>query len=83
MSLTLFAVKRNNAPCFVLRANFESLRPYRWRLTKMRDACKPVFSFEYKRIAAALDALDRAASDHLTPEEYAEFTAPWIPIDHA
>ena len=63
--------------------HFESLRPYRWRLVKMRDACKPPFSFEYKRLAAALDALDRAASDHLTPEQYAEFTAPWIPPDHS
>ena len=65
------------------RQHFESLRPYRWRLEKMRDACKPAFSFEYKRIAAALDALDRAASDHLTPEEYQEFIAPWIPPDHS
>lgn len=44
---------------------------------------KPVFSFEYRRIAAALDALDRAASDHLTPEEYASFVSPWIPPDHS
>jgi len=49
----------------------------------MRDACKPQFSFEYKRIAAALDALDRAASDHLTAEEYQEFVSPWIPADHS
>lgn len=49
----------------------------------MRDACKPPFSFEYKRIAAVLDALDRAASDHLTPEELAEFKAPWINPDHS
>lgn len=65
------------------RQHFESLRPYRWRLERMRDACKPVFSYEYKRIAAALDALDRAASDHLTPEEFQNFTAPWIPPDHS
>lgn len=63
--------------------HFEALRPYRWRLERMRDACKPVFSFEYRRIAAALDALDRAASDHLTPEEYASFISPWIPPDHS
>lgn len=63
--------------------HFASLRPYRWRLERMRDACKPQFSFEYKRIAAALDALDRAASDHLTAEEYQEFISPWIPPDHS
>lgn len=63
--------------------HFESLRPYRWRLMKMRDACKPAFNFEHKRLSAALDALDRAASDHLTPEQYAEFTSPWVPIDHS
>jgi len=65
------------------RQHFEMLRPYRWRLERMRDACKPAFSFEYKLIAAALDALDRAASDHLTPEEYTEFISPWIPPDHS
>lgn len=65
------------------RQHFMMLQPFRWRLERMRDACKPPFSFEYKRIAAVLDALDRAASDHLTPEELAEFKAPWINPDHS
>lgn len=65
------------------RQHFMMLQPFRWRLERMRDACKPVFSFEYKRIAAILDALDRAASDHLTPEELADFKAPWINPDHS
>lgn len=63
--------------------HFESLRPYRWRLERMRDACKPPYTREYTRIAAALEALDRAASDHLTAEEFAVFTSPWIPPDHS
>lgn len=65
------------------RQHYESLRPYRWRLEKMRDACKPAYTPEYKRIDAIIRALDLSATDHLSPEELAEFVSPWIPPDHS
>lgn len=48
------------------RAEFEALRPYRYRLIEMRLKCVP-FGADYLVLDEAMRALDRAA-EHFTRE---------------
>jgi len=65
------------------RQHFEALRPYKWRLERMRNAAKPPYEFEYRAIDKALAGLDFAARHMLSPEEYQAWCEPWIPLDHS